>query len=245
MPILPVLDVMHGQVVRGVAGRRQEYRPIASCLTQSSVPLDVARALCDRFGFREFYLADLDAIQGSPPASQVYERLRSEGFQLWIDAGVRNAGNAVAVGNWTNNVVAGLETLKGPGALAQIGRELGTRSVVFSLDLKDGQPLGDCNAWGAATAWAIAGRAIDAGVARILVLDLAHVGTGSGTPTADLCVRLREAYPHLEIATGGGIRGPDDVREVYACGASYVLVASALHDGRITPADAAALDRGL
>ena len=45
MTVLPVLDVLEGVVVRGVAGQRAEYRPLRSRLVESAVPLDVARAL--------------------------------------------------------------------------------------------------------------------------------------------------------------------------------------------------------
>ena len=41
MRILPVLDLKGGQVVRGLAGRRQEYQPIRSRLTPSCQPLAV------------------------------------------------------------------------------------------------------------------------------------------------------------------------------------------------------------
>ena len=68
MGILPVLDLKQGLVVHGVAGRRDEYQPIVSRLTNSARPLDVAKALREHFGFDQLYLADLDAIRGLPPA---------------------------------------------------------------------------------------------------------------------------------------------------------------------------------
>src|SRR5256886_15295063 len=94
MRILPVLDLMHGQVVRGIAGRRHEYRPIRSPLTTSAVPLAVARAFREHFGLIELYLADLDAIAGSPPALGTYADLQNDEFKLLIDAGLRSAADA-------------------------------------------------------------------------------------------------------------------------------------------------------
>src|SRR5258708_7000435 len=88
--ILPVLDLMQGQIVRGIAGRRDTYRPIVSRLTDSTDPLAVARAFRSHFGFTELSLADLDAILHSQPAFAVYNRLHQDDFQLWIDAGLRN-----------------------------------------------------------------------------------------------------------------------------------------------------------
>lgn len=244
MPILPVLDLKHGQVVRGVAGRRDEYRPIVSTLTESCSPRAVARALHDGFGLTEFYIADLDAIGGAFPAAEIYESIVAEGFRLWVDAGVRtvdDAGYVSAMGAAT--VVVGLETIRGPDTLRDIVRMLGPSQVVFSLDMNCGEPLGNLGPWGVRDAWAITQRAIEAGVVRLLVLDLAQVGTGAGPATADFCSRLRREHPDREITTGGGVRGPDDVQELYACGVDYVLVASALHDARITRDDVEVLSR--
>ncbi len=235
MPILPVLDILHGQVVRGIAGRRHEYRPIVSGLCRSSVPGEVARAIADHYGFGEFYLADLNAIDGAPPAQAIYDSLHAAGYRLWIDAGVRTPADAsrlAALG--VCRVVVGLETVAGPDAVAAIGAALGPDRVVFSLDLKAGQPLGDLRPWQAATADGIAARAITAGITQLLVLDLAHVGSAAGTGTAALCTRLHRAYPAVSLAAGGGVRGMADVRRLYECGVRDVLVASALHAGDFT-----------
>jgi len=235
LAILPVLDLMHGQVVRGVAGRREEYRPITSTLTNSAEPVAVARAFRDRFGFTALYLADLDAIAGAEPASAIYELLQKDGFQLWVDAGVRTAVDALRLrARGVNTVVVGLETVDGPQSVCAICREVGDGDLVFSLDLQNGRPLGNTIAWGADDAWSIAQRAIGEGVTRILVLDLARVGVGEGVGTEAICSRFRREYTHLEITAGGGVRGPKDVETLHAAGADQVLVASALHDGRLT-----------
>ena len=77
MPILPVLDLKQGQVVRGIAGRREEYRPIVSKLTTSSRPLDVARAFREHFRFDELYVADLDAIVARATSKEIDKRPQS------------------------------------------------------------------------------------------------------------------------------------------------------------------------
>jgi phosphoribosylformimino-5-aminoimidazole carboxamide ribotide isomerase len=242
MAILPVLDVMHGRVVRGMGGRRNEYQPIRSCLTGSSVPRDVAGALHDKFGFREFYLADLDAIAGGQPAHAIYDGLHRNGHRLWVDAGIRTVDDARRLSDHRiSSIVVGLETVDGPNTLAEICRSLGNDRVVFSLDLKEGHPLGNTAAWESWDSVHIARQAISAGVKRLLVLDLTRVGMGAGVGTEDLCSRLRMACSDLEITAGGGVRAVDDVRGLYLSGVAHVLVASALHDGRLTPQDVAGI----
>src|SRR5579884_1221970 len=118
MRVVPVLDIMGGQVVHGVAGRRAEYRPIRSTLTSSTEPTAVAHALHEHFGLDEFYVADLEAITGAAPAWTVYERLQKLGYRLWADAGVREAWQAEALARaGVSQVVLGLETVTGPAAV--------------------------------------------------------------------------------------------------------------------------------
>jgi phosphoribosylformimino-5-aminoimidazole carboxamide ribotide isomerase len=235
--IVGVLDLMGGVVVRGAGGRREHYRPVASALCPSPAPLDVALALRGAFGLSELYLADLDAITGAPPAWAVYQELRSAGFRLWVDAGLRTEEQGLALaGAGVETVVAGLETLAGPDVLAALARRLGER-LVFSLDLRAGVPL---SAWPAGDARGIALDAVRRGVRRLLVLDLARVGEGQGTGTEALCADLAAACPGVELAAGGGVRGRDDLVRLKRAGVAVALAASALHDGRLTRGDLAA-----
>lgn len=232
MRIVPVLDVKGGVVVRGVAGRRHEYRPIISQLTNSCQPVDVARAFLDHFGLCEFYLADLDAIAGQPAAFDTYRALQALGCRLWVDAGIRQAAQAaplLAAG--VARIVLGLETIAGPHVL----QELRGQPVIFSLDLKEGVPLGDTSHWRSAEPSDIAAEAVAAGASSVIVLDLARVGVGQGTGTEDLCRALAARFPQLEIIAGGGVRGPDDLHRLQGAGVHGVLVASAIHDGLIIP----------
>lgn len=237
MRVIPVLDVMHGDVVRGVGGRRHEYRPIVSRLTPSSRPLDVVGALATHFGFREFYVADLDALRGEEPAWSLYAALREPGFRLWVDAGVRQMTRACQLADaGIESIVIGLETVAGPTELAEITRVLSER-IVFSLDLRQGEPLGDREAWQRRNAEDIAAWGVALGVRRLLVLDLAQVGRDGGTGTRELCARLCAKHPHISVSAGGGVRHHSDLNELRDCGVRAALVASALHDGRLTRAD--------
>src|SRR5437868_5115866 len=94
MPILPVMDLLRGQVVRAVAGRRAEYRPIVSRLAASADPVAIAHAFRARLGVEELYIADLDAIGGAAPALPLFRSLAAAGFQLWVDAGLRTEAGA-------------------------------------------------------------------------------------------------------------------------------------------------------
>jgi phosphoribosylformimino-5-aminoimidazole carboxamide ribotide isomerase len=236
MKIVPVIDLSHGQVVHAVAGHRKDYRAIVSRLTPSCRPLDVARALRESFGFHELYIADLDAIAGSPPDLATLDALRDHGFACWVDAGVRDPHQATTLAQHAAAVIAGLESLHGPEDLAQTCEALGGRAI-FSLDLKAGKPLGNVAGWPSPDPFLIARHAIQVGARRLIVLDLSRVGTSTGIGTEDVCSRIVKDYPHVELFAGGGIRTAAEIRRLAALGLTGVLIASALHKRTLTADD--------
>ena len=242
MRLLPVLDLLHSVVVRGVAGERARYRPVESCLTPHCDPLSVAGAFREAFGLNSLYVADLDAILDRQPNIAVLRSLSDAGFRLLVDGGVQRAEDARALlAAGAKSVIAGFETLAGPEELRRCCEELDADRVVFSLDLRDGQPMGGAATWGTADPFDLAMAALQCGVRRMIVLDVAQVGTSRGPAAVPLCRRIREAAPEIELITGGGIRHRDDLQLLATIPVDGVLIASALHDGRITREDLAGL----
>ncbi|HEX5445477.1 MAG TPA: HisA/HisF-related TIM barrel protein [Pirellulales bacterium] len=241
MRVLPVIDLMGGLVVRGVGGRRDEYRPIRSLLCDQPTPEAVGQAF-RRLGLSEAYLADLDAIGGAEPAWPVYQTLIECGLNLWIDAGLASADVARRLAEFSHQgrslaaVVAGSETWTDHSALAEIADAVQGR-LVFSLDLRDGAPLAADPAWRNCSPEQIAAEVYELGIRRFIVLDLRAVGMDRGVSTEALCRHLRRLDDSLEIVSGGGVRGPDDLASLAAAGCDAALVASALHDGRLAHAD--------
>lgn len=234
MQIIPVLDLLNGVVVRGVAGRRDEYRPVVSRLTERHDPLSVAQAFRDQLGLTTFYLADLDAILHAQPNREAYRSLTEAGFHLLVDAGLHHvAGAKQLLAGGIDAAIVGLETWSGPAELRQLCREVGNERVIFSLDLKEGHPLGSCDAWETNNPLEIALRAIEAGVRQLIVLDLAQVGVGTGISTLTLCQSISERFPQVRLITGGGVRDENDLEPLDRAGIDGVLIASAFHDGRI------------
>ena len=235
--IIPVLDLMQGQVVRGIAGRRDEYKPLKSPLCGDAQPLTVARAFQQRFDLSTLYVADLDAIAGAAPSFDTYTQLLQAGLELWVDAGigslerVREMTNFDVGGKRLSRVIVGLESLSSPDSLAPLVNQIGPQQMIFSLDLNSGRPLTCSHAWSGLSALDIAGKACAAGVREILVLDLARVGLGQGVGTEGLCRQIKARHPHVAIMGGGGVRAKADLQSLASAGCCAALVASALHDG--------------
>ncbi len=140
-------------------------------------------------------------------------------------------------------LIAGLETLSGPDELHEIVSCAGPDRVVLSLDLFDGTPrLASRAHWKGATALDLADQAIANGARRLVLLDLARVGSGRGTGTMQLLSQIVAAYPGVDVIVGGGIRGIDEVAVLKNMGASGVLLGSALHDGTIGRRELALFD---
>jgi len=238
--VTPVLDLMAGRAVAARGGERATYAPVRSVLASGEGDaLALARAFRDVLRCVDWYVADLDAIRGGAPQWPLVRALAELGGRPLLDAAtttVERGEDALIAG--ADRVVVGLETLDDFAQLEAIVGRLGSARVVFSLDLRGGAPLVRPGAphGGGGSPLELARRAVDAGVRALLVLDLARVGTGAGVDL-ELVRRLRLALPGVELLAGGGVAGPADLARLAATGCDAVLVATALHDGRLAASD--------
>jgi phosphoribosylformimino-5-aminoimidazole carboxamide ribotide isomerase len=246
LALIPVLDLMGGQVVRALRGERSRYLPMRSLLCAGSDPVTLARALCEHSGSPVLYVADLDALQGGPAQAGLLRALTGAlpGCRLWLDAGFADAAAAHALFERLGEAAASIdpvyasESLRGPEALAACfapgnapGDALGERALL-SLDRRDGQRLDPAGAWQRPDLWP----------RRVVVMTLERVGADAGPDLATLA-GLRARSPGSTLIGAGGVRGPQDLVAAAAAGAQGWLVASALHDGRL-PAAGRAVERG-
>jgi HisA/HisF family protein len=229
MRIVPVLDLKGGIVVHARRGRRDEYAPLRSPLLEGCEPVAVARTLCALCRTSVVYVADLDAIAGAP-VDEVALAALSTVAKPWVDAGATTAEAAAALhrAGVARNVV-GTESLE-PGAAVDPS---GSPPLVLSVDLRDGRLISPdpLLAGREPTAAVPLARALNAH--ELLVIDLARVGSGSGPPL-DAVAELAAALPTAAIYAGGGVRDDADLRALEAAGATGALVATALHEGRLT-----------
>jgi HisA/HisF family protein len=227
--IVPVIDLKGGVVVHARRGRRAEYAPLRSPLVEGCEPVTVARTLCALCRTTTLYVADLDAIAGSPVDEVALAEL-SEVAETWVDAGATTpqAAAALARAGVARNVV-GTESLE-PGAAIDPS---GTPPVVLSVDLRDERLISPDPGLAGREPGAAAPLARALNVRGLLVIDLARVGSGAGPPL-DAVAELAAALPTTAIYAGGGVRDDADLRALESAGATGALVATALHEGRLT-----------
>ena len=234
MRVIPVLDLMGGRAVHARRGERHRYEPVCSRLAApSGDAVALARAYRDVLALDDLYIADLDAIAGGEPDRPLLQSIAALGARVLVDAGVTSperAGQVIEDG--AAAVVVGLETLGSFEALASILHTVGEGRVVFSLDLRDGEPVGRVGATNPGSPLDMVRHALDAGARAVIVLDLARVGTGAGIDLT-LVREIRHTFPELELLAGGGVQGREELERLADAGCDGVLVASALHDGRL------------
>lgn len=230
MQIVPVIDIRNGVVVRAVAGDRQNYRPLVSPLSGSSEPRAVVAGLRATYRFNALYVADLDAIEGRPTNDAIIEALTGAqpDLRLWIDAGVGSAdGIAERLTHSTMDLVIGSESFADIGALASLRDE---PRAILSLDFRGDDFIGAPELLVQNELWP----------SRVIVMTLARVGLGRGPDFARLSEIVARAGKR-QVYAAGGVRNAADLARLEAMGVAGALVASALHDGLLTPADIATI----
>ena len=241
MQLIPVIDIRNGIAVRAVAGERQRYQPLESCWTSSTEPATILKSLLEHFNVPRCYVADLDAIESRDRSQRTQNRctiseLTRCGCEILLDAGA-TSGSEIA--DWLDlgvtQVVVASESLPDVSLLPSLIGEHGAGQLVFSLDLKQGRLLSPIVVLHDGDPLSLVRESWDAGFRQLIVLDLAAVGVGSGLVTLDLCRQIRRAFPEMAIVTGGGVRSQADIDTAAAAGIDGLLVASALHDGRLSP----------
>lgn len=218
MQIIPVLDLKGGQVVRAAGGQRGDYRPIITPLSASAEPIEVACGLRGLYPFNTFYVADLDAIDGGTTNSFLLEGIP----ETWLDAGFSDEHAVRAA-------------LKKPGCHAVIGTESqidtallqhfhGNPRIILSLDFFADGYRGPQTILGQPQLWPD----------RIIVMTLAKVGSAAG-PDMERLRSVRDLAGDRKVYAAGGIRDEGDLQMLMELGVAGALIASALHDGLLSP----------
>ena len=227
MNIIPVIDLKGGMVVHARRGERENYRALVTPYASSAEPMAVIEGLLAHFSFSDLYIADLDAIAGGVAHTEVVHAIatRHARLRLWLDAGVGTPAQLArlpALGNI--DIVLGSESLAGIADYQTLCALLPAERRVLSLDRGTGhQPLGCAALFDASELWP----------ARVIHMTLARVGSSGGPDFAGLA-NLRLRAPQCAVYAAGGVRDDDDLHALAAQGVAGALVATALHDGRIT-----------
>lgn len=230
LEVIPVLDLKDGAVVHARMGRRDRYRPIETPLSPTAEPIAVGRGLLSIHPFATFYIADLDAIEGKGDNDAALERLRTEfpDLNFWVDNGVADLARAR---RWLDadlgQLVLGSESQKDGGVVRALCQD---ERVILSLDYRGDRFVGPAAVLSDVDAWP----------ERVIVMTLARVGSALG-PDRDRLAAIKALAPEKLVYAAGGVRDADDLAALARDKVAGALVASCLHNGKLTGAQIAQL----
>ena len=225
MEVIPVIDLKDGHVVRARMGQRDQYRPIETPLSPTSDPVDVARGLLSVFPFRTLYVADLDAIEQTGDSGAIFVRLKAAFPQLdlWIDNGCAEASAARVWLDGGSTLVLGSEAQRDASLVEALEND---PRVILSLDFRGDAFIGPASLLATPDIWP----------RRVIVMTLARVGSDVG-PDVQRLRSIQKAAGNRLLFAAGGVRDAGDLKILKEGGIAGALVASSLHDGRLTAAE--------
>ena len=230
MEVIPVIDLKDGVVVHARMGLRSAYAPIETRLSPTSRPNDVARGLLSIFPFKTFYVADLDAIENKGNNNAALRQLSAEypNLVFWVDAGIADIHDGE---RWLEagfgHLVIGSETQRN----SELSRYLRQNErTILSLDFRGDAFLGPVSLLNDASTWP----------AKIIVMTLARVGSASG-PDMNRLATIQSQVANGQVYAAGGVRDANDLALLARLGIAGALVATSLHNGKLTGAQIARL----
>jgi phosphoribosylformimino-5-aminoimidazole carboxamide ribotide isomerase len=243
--VIPVIDLLSGQVVHARAGQRDLYAPIHTPLVQGSDPEQVLAALLNRSKAKTAYIADLDGIMHGHSQWPLIHQLAAcfSDITIWLDAGFTHferAQSVIQIQDQKESISSKSELdlqgsdLKKSKRFPTLLPVLGTESLlqlenlsrqaqhcVLSLDFGPEGFRGDPEWLSHPEYWPD----------RVIVMSLAKVGVGAGPDFEHIQSALHEASRLArppQIFAAGGITQQHAV-QLARLGVSGALVASALH----------------
>jgi len=222
MKIIPVIDLKNGLAVHAKQGNRESYQAINSPLSASADAFQLLNAFLKLYPFDTFYIADLDALMGNNHQSNLIDQIASHypDKLFWVDNGYQTEQFLwVKPKNWVS--VLGSESLTNHNLIKLKNWH---KKFILSLDFSAQGKLGATQLFTEADYWP----------EKVIIMSLAQVGSHQGADFATLKTYCQQ-YPHQQFIAAGGVRHHTDLFNLQQLGIQSVLVASALHSGKINP----------
>jgi phosphoribosylformimino-5-aminoimidazole carboxamide ribotide isomerase len=227
MQVIPVIDLKGGTVVHARMGQRALYRPIETPLARGSAPSDVVAGLLSVHPFTTLYVADLDAIGGAGNNRAVLRHLKQDfpQLKLWVDSGTADLDAATEwLQEGLGRLVLGSETQRDASLAYHLSENA---QVVLSLDFRGQEFQGPPALLAQSDSWP----------PRVIAMTLHRVGSHAGPDLARLAAVKAAAGATRDVYAAGGVRDAADLRALARNGITGALIASSLHDERVTGAD--------
>ena len=231
--IIPVIDILDSKAVHAIKGERAKYKPLKSKLINSSDPIEIIKVLKQKFNFREFYIADLDAIIKYSPNLEILSTiLKIPEIDVILDPGIKDKEDLLKYSKYKiKKLILGLETINGYNVINEGLRILGKYKLIVSLDMFKGKIISKIKDLRNQNPINVVNKLKRFGVKELILLDLFRVGQKiGGIPPVYL--KILKNFKGA-VLVGGGIKDLMDLTSYYNNKFSGVLIATALYDGSI------------
>jgi phosphoribosylformimino-5-aminoimidazole carboxamide ribotide isomerase len=238
--LFPAIDLKGGEAVR------LEQGDMARATVFHRDPAAQAQAF-ERQGFEYLHVVDLDgAFAGKPVNAAAVERILDViGIPVQLGGGVRDMATVEGwLGKGIDRVIIGTAAVRNPDLVKDAAKRFPGR-VAVGLDARDGKVA--VAGWAETSelsAFDIARRFEDAGVAAIIYTDIARDGLLKGL-NLDATVALANAIS-IPVIASGGLASLDDIHALLEPRAKKLegaIAGRALYDGRLDAAAALKLIR--
>jgi phosphoribosylformimino-5-aminoimidazole carboxamide ribotide isomerase len=231
MRIFPAVDILGGQCVQLVQGKRESA-------TAFGDPLSCATRWLDQ-GADALHVVNLDGAFGNSAknAELITDLVKKTGVEIELGGGIRSTEDAA---RWLKTgvmrvIIATLATEK-PESIQVLADEHGSERVMAGVDARGGQiavhgwqeTAGDYLAW--------ARRFEELGAGSLLYTNVDVEGLQKGVRFEP--VRRLIDHVHVPVVVAGGISARSDVTGLRDAGAFGAVLGSALYSGKITMKDA-------
>lgn len=228
MFIIPVIDLMNGQVVHAKQGLRNQYQPIQSMISSSAAPKTVLSGFLELYPFKVIYIADLDAIQKKGTNQQVILELAFQNQQcdFWIDAGLDSIIGKESDSSSPGNIklVLGSEHKLPENEFNQL--LIDKPELILSLDFIESKLKENHYLLENPGLWPN----------QVITMMLSRIGSDKGIDTHCLKAVIKLARDK-SVYAAGGVRTKKDLIQLKSIGVKGVLLATALHNGAIAKED--------
>jgi phosphoribosylformimino-5-aminoimidazole carboxamide ribotide isomerase len=225
MQIIPVIDLKNGAVVHAKQGNRNEYAPLSTKLVpNNSHVIELIKAYQRLFAANTIYIADLNAITGQGNNAILIREclLNYPELIFWVDGGYPIQDKALLA---FPNVVPVLGSESFDDTNVQNIKRF-EEHFILSLDFAKTGKMGAAALFNNPSLWP----------QHIIVMTLGHVGSLLGPDFKKLSAYTKQ-NPNNTFIAAGGIRHKADLIRLSEVGINHALVATALHNGEITPDD--------
>jgi len=229
--VIPVIDILNSEAVHAFRGERKSYQPLKSVLFKNSNPLDILEVLSSNYKFKDFYVADLDAIINDKPNFPLLNKiLEISDININIDPGIVDINDILQFSKFAiNKLIIGLETVKNLDVIREALKIVGRDKLILSIDMYKEKVISNAKEVKYKSPIEIANTMEEIGVNELILLDLFRVGQKiGGIPQQYLKIQHKFGG---KIFVGGGIKDYKDLIKYQKLNFAGVLIATALYDG--------------